>query len=50
MGKTENIILSQRARAVLDKAYRFGSPHRLYMRCKAVMMNADNANMTKICK
>lgn len=50
MGKTKNIILSQEARAALDKAYRFGSCHRFRMRCKAVMMKADNAKMPEICK
>ena len=49
MGKTKKIILSQKARAELDKAYRFGSSHRFRMRCKAVMMKADNAKMAEIC-
>lgn len=50
MGKTKKIILSQEARAELDKAYRFGSSHRFRMRCKAVMLKADNAKMAEICK
>lgn len=50
MGKTKVIILSQEAREALDKAYRFGSSHRFRMRCKAVMMKADNAKMPEICK
>lgn len=49
MGKQKNIILSQEARAALDKAYRFGSSHRFRMRCKAVMMKADKATMSEIC-
>lgn len=49
MGKTKTIILSQEARAELDKAYRFGSCHRFRMRCKAVMMKAENAKMSEIC-
>lgn len=50
MGKIKKIILSQEARGELDKAYRFGSCHRFRMRCKAIIMKAENAKMSEICK
>lgn len=50
MGKPKNIVLGQDARAALDKAYRFGSCHRFRMRCRAIMMKADNAKISEICK
>lgn len=50
MGRTKKIILGREARTELDKAYRFGSCHRFRMRCKAVMMKADNAKISEICK
>lgn len=48
MGKTKEIILSEEQKSALDKAYRFGSCHRYRMRCKAVLMKAENKSMKEI--
>ena len=46
MEYTKKIILSPEERSALEKAYRFGSCHRFRMRCKAVLMKADNVNLS----
>lgn len=48
MEYTKKIILSPEERSALEKAYRFGSCHRFRMRCKAVLMKADNVNISTI--
>ncbi|WP_290090450.1 helix-turn-helix domain-containing protein, partial [uncultured Duncaniella sp.] len=48
MEQKKKIILSSEERTALEKAYRFGSCHRFRMRCKAVLMKADNVKVSTI--
>ena len=48
MGKTKTLIINTEERAALEKVYRYGSCHRFRMRCKGILMKADNVPVKEI--
>lgn len=46
--KTPKLTISAEERTALEKAYRFGSCHRFRMRCKSILMRADNIPVKEI--